>query len=313
MHTGTITYKSHQSMTLPNFLIIGAPKAGTTSLYYYLRQHPQIFMSSIKEPNFFATDGLERQLKDPFDRVWIDQSITELEKYCSLFSNVNDEKAIGEASTSYLGSRHAAHRIHYHVPDVRLVAVLRQPVERAYSHFCHLGRDGHEQAPDFRSGIRGEEERIRNHVLWGRYIHSGFYYEQLRPYFELFDRDQIRILLYDELRGSRSEMLQDIFQFLEVDEDFEPNTSVQHNVSGRPRSVLLHNLLVKGNPIKNTLQPLMPYWMQRVAVGVKNLNLSRPAPLDPELAMELQATYREDLLKLQDLLDRDLSGWLQRY
>src|SRR5690606_1060014 len=105
---------------LPNFIIIGAPKAGTTSLYYYLRQHPQIFMSSVKEPNFFATEGLDLHTEDALDRVWIDQSITDLDSYSTLFADVKDETAVGEASTSYLGSRHAARRIHYHVPDARL-------------------------------------------------------------------------------------------------------------------------------------------------------------------------------------------------
>lgn len=132
-------------MTLPNFLIIGAAKAGTTSLYHYLAQHPQIYMSPIKEPNFFALEERCVDFRGPGDHLYIKQfSVTELERYRSLFQGVTHEQAVGEASPLYLYSPVAPARSHRYVPEMKLIAILRHPVDRAYSAFLHLLRDERE-------------------------------------------------------------------------------------------------------------------------------------------------------------------------
>ncbi len=121
-------------MNKPNFLIIGALKAGTTSLFNYLMQHPQIYMSPVKEPKFFALVG---EYLDPKKREILGKCVVDIEEYRALFDNVTTEKAIGEASAIYLSSRRAPGRIQHYILNVKLIAILRDPVERAYSHFLH--------------------------------------------------------------------------------------------------------------------------------------------------------------------------------
>ena len=117
-------------MTMPNFLIIGSQKAGTTALYHYLKQHPQIFLSKIKEPCFFAFEGEELDLRSPTGApVYMNRTaVTTVESYRRLFDTVTDEKAVGEASPIYIICPKAAKRIYHYIPHVRLIAVLRNPV-----------------------------------------------------------------------------------------------------------------------------------------------------------------------------------------
>jgi hypothetical protein len=122
-------------MTMPNFLIIGAAKSGTTSLHHYLKQHPQVYMSQIKEPSFFAFEGTKPAIPGPWKRWAAHNFITDIQAYRSLFQGVSDEVAIGEASTIYLVHPTAPQRIRHYVPDAKLIAILRDPAERAYSNY----------------------------------------------------------------------------------------------------------------------------------------------------------------------------------
>lgn len=145
---------------LPTFLVIGAAKAGTTSLYHYLGQHPQVFMSPVKEPGFFALEGHPLDFRGPGDE-WLRQATTTtLEAYQKLFEGVRDEPAVGEASVLYLHHHAAPEAIARYVPDVKLVAVLRDPVERAYSAFLYQTRNGREPLADFEEALRAEPRRI---------------------------------------------------------------------------------------------------------------------------------------------------------
>ena len=130
-------------MVLPNFLIIGAAKSGTTSLYSYLNQHPQVYFSPFKEPRFFALEGKEVNYQGP-SQVVNQKAINTIDEYEKLFAGVTDEVAIGEASTLYLYSPEAPAKIKQYIPQVKLIAILRNPIDRAYSGYCHLVRDGYE-------------------------------------------------------------------------------------------------------------------------------------------------------------------------
>lgn len=175
-------------MVLPNFLIIGAAKAGTTSLYSYLKQHPDIFMSSWKEPKFFSLEGEKLDFQGPSQIINTD-SINNLESYLELFEGVKDETAIGEASPIYLYSPKAPANIKKYIPDAKLIVVLRHPAERAFSSFAHLIRAGYETL-SFEEALEEEPQRIKEKwaPLW-YYKEKGFYAQQLERYFELFDRE----------------------------------------------------------------------------------------------------------------------------
>ena len=167
-------------MTLPNFLLIGAAKSGTSSLYHYFRQHPQIYMSPNKEPSFFAYEGKAIQLTGPGDQDFhAKRIVTDLIDYQALFGDRTNQPAIGEASILYLYAPDAPARIHHYLPDVKLMAVLRNPVDRAFSSYAHLRRDGRESIADFRLALQEEEARIKaNWEHQWHYAQLGFYYTQ---------------------------------------------------------------------------------------------------------------------------------------
>ena len=297
---------------MPNFLIIGAMKAGTTALYTYLEQHPQVYMSPVKEPNFFAFEGERMDFCAPQDQEGINRtSVTDIEAYRALFKGVTNEIAIGEASHWYLYSPKAPGRIRHYIPEVKLIAVLRDPIERAYSQFLHFVRDGQEPLTDFARALQEEETRVRNNWAFGRYASRGFYYAQLKRYFDAFDRGQITVYLYEDLSTDPVGVLGDVFRFLGVDEAFVPEMSVRPNVSGLPKSRALHALLTRQQRIKAVLRPHLPAGLLRFASDLRDRNLAKPQ-LAPGVRRQMIEMYQEDILKLQDLIDRDLSEWLKQ-
>jgi Sulfotransferase family len=298
-------------MALPNFLLLGAAKTGTTSLYQYLKQHPQIYMSPSKEPRFFAFEGETLDFRGIGDSK--ETAITDIQIYLTLFEKVTNETAIGEASTMYLWSPKAPERIHHYIPDARLIAILRDPIERAYSNFLHLIQAGREPLNDFAQAIQAEESRIRDHwwPFW-YYKEQGFYYLQLKRYFDRFDQDQIKICLYEDFRDTPIALFRDICRFLGVDDNFIPDVSEKIRVSRPvPKNKLLHTLLTQPNTIKSALKLLLPPGIcQRISTNVQNRNLIKQKP-SIEIRKQLIKVYQEDIFQLQDLIQRDLSQWLK--
>ena len=300
-------------MTIPNFVIIGAAKSGTTSLYRYAKQHPAIYMSPIKEPKFFALEGETLDFRGPGDRQRMENGwITTFEEYSELFRSVTDETAIGEASSLYLYDANAPARIQRYVPHAKLIAILRDPAERAYSNFLHMVRIGVEPVTDFGEALREEETRINSRWMpsW-HYTQRGFYYAQLRRYFDRFEQSQIKVYLYEDLAADAGRVLKDLFDFLGVDSTFAPDVSERHNVSGMPRHRTVHGFLTYANPIKSVLKAVVPSGaLKRVAQRIRKQNLVR-TPVSPEVRSQLIDTYRDDILKLQEIIRRDLSKWLE--
>jgi hypothetical protein len=294
---------------MPTFLIIGAAKSGTTALYQYLQQHPQIYMSPVKEPQFFAFEG--EQLNYQGLGVTINQSITHLEDYQTLFKNVSQEIAIGEASALYLYIPKASERIKYYLPNAKLIAILRNPVERAYAAFLHLIRDEREPFKDFSQALEAEQIRIENNwgFLW-RYQDLGFYAVQLKRYLRKFDRSQIRVYLYDDFLTSPLFLIQDLFEFLGVEREFVPDISFRPNVSGVPQNKRLHRFLKQEHWLKKAVKPLFPpIARNRIASQLMQKNLTKPS-MSPAIRTHLIDTFSNDILELQKILNRDLSQWL---
>jgi hypothetical protein len=299
---------------MPNFLIIGAGKSGTTSLYHYLKQHPEVYMSPVKEPKFFAVEGKTLDFQGPSDQREINRkSITDIDAYRALFRGVTNEKAIGEASPNYLYSPEAPGRIKHYIPQARLIAILRNPVDRAYSSFWFQVRRGRELPSDFAQALREEENRVRNNqgLPWmGKEI--GFYHAHLKRYYDTFEADQIKVFLYEDLKGDSVGLAQSAYRFLGVDDTFVPDVSLVHNLSGIPKSKALQLFLSRPNPLKSALKPVVPKGMrQHLTAYVENRNIAGPPPpLDQDVRKELIDSYREDILKLEELIGRDLSKWL---
>jgi hypothetical protein len=292
----------------PDFLIIGAARSATTSLARYLGQCPDIFLSSVKEPNYFAIADSDVSPHGPGedDLGWI----TALDEYLALFLDAPPGSIAGEASTLYLYSESAPRRIHRNVPGINLVAILRNPVERAYSAYSYLRERGAEPCTDFLQALWAERERIAagwSHI-W-HYAAMGFYHRQLQRYRELFDADQLHVVVYDDFARDPAATVRAALRFLGADPDFTPNVGIRHNVSGEARVRLLAPLL-GSNAVMRRVRPLALRLFPDQVSHVKQRLIEKP-PIPEDAAGYLRELYADDVSGLSGMLGRDLRFWLQ--
>lgn len=276
-------------MTLPNFLIIGATKAGTTSLYDYLRQHPDIFMPGhIKEPRFFCYDGRETGFPFP---------VKSQAEYEALFAPATTETRLGEATPHYLSFPKAAAKIRALIPQAKLIASLRNPVTRSFSLYqMNMREQGVNEGVPYAQAL--ETDR------WLRETYA----ENIARYVELFPRDQFKVLLFEDVTRDTKATLRDVLTFLEVDSEFAPDISKPSNVGGVPRWPALHRAL-SDRRLRAAGQKLFPEPVKARLRALRSLNLEQQ-PMTGEERRIARDFFREDILRTQDLIDRDLSGWL---
>jgi hypothetical protein len=271
---------------LPNFLIIGAAKAGTTSLYDWLRQHPDVYMPKLKEPKFFAYDP---------ERTDVEYPVTTLQDYAALFEGAT-QRAIGEASPHYLSSSPAMLKIRETLPRARLIAALRDPAERAFSVYqMNLRNLGRNRAVPFAEALESDVN-----------LRQG-YAKYLERWFGVFDRAQFRIVLFEEIARAPLETVRGLFGFLGVDEGFRPALGVS-NPGGLPRVKLVHDLL--NHPTVRGIGRALPEPLVARARALRASNLRRQG-MTPDERRLAAAFFRDDVLKTQDLIGRDLSAWLK--
>ena len=292
-------------MTLPSFIVIGAAKSGTTALYWYLAEHPAVFMSPVKETNYFAY-GLDAEGKllyrhPDFHRY----PVKSLRQYEALFAAAGHAEAIGEVSPIYLECPQAAGRIREQLPSARLVCVLRHPVDRAYSDYqMYLRSSGQHFDPARDLSATSAWAQPDSH--WMR---IGKYHEQLTRYFEAFPREQMHIFLFDDLKRSPLGVVQELYRFLEVDATFVPDLETPHNVGGMPASRLLEGVFTS-RAIRKSVGPWIPQGAANWVRRLRTRNL-RPAPsLPAELRQSLNRHFQEDIVKTAALLGRSLNHWL---
>jgi hypothetical protein len=291
---------------LPNFVIVGAAKAGTTALYWYLHEHPAVAMSSMKETNYFAYGRDESG-----DLLYGDPDlhsfpITTLEQYEALFPGTGATTAVGEASPIYLECPDAAKRIRDRLPDAKIICGLRDPVDRAYSDYLMYLRNRQ---------LRFDAARdLSLEAAWAQpdshWMRIGRYHDLLARYYDEFDRSRIHIYLFDDMRSDPRSVVASLYRFLEVDERFVPDFETPHNVGGVPTSMALEKLVPRG-ALKATVERWVP---RRVASWVRRLrtaNLQPPPPLPAELRARLMDQFRDDIHKTGELTEKDLSAWLR--
>jgi hypothetical protein len=307
----------------PNFFIVGAAKAGTTSLYQYLHAHPQVYFSPVKEPNYFSTDikaenfsSLYRKntfldVENYFSRDELQPLqltfVRKPEHYHRLFENVDSEKAIGEASTSYLYSLEAAGNIRQYNPEARIIAIIRNPVKRALSHYQMALRYGHTQK-SFRKAI--ESDMNNQNKGWGRselFIELGMYYEQLQRFYEQFSGDQLLVLLFDDLAKAPEDTLKQCYNFLNIDH-IAPFDYERYNQAKVPRFKHINKWFTESG-LKNKLLKVLP---EQQKEKLKKHFFSEPDEkiITPDDKAFLQSVYRSDIEKTGRLINRDLSHWM---
>lgn len=296
---------TERTRSAPTFLIIGAAKSGTTALYRWLQQHPDVYMPANKQPHYFA--GITPRFCGPGDDLFNRDIVTEPEQYGPLFAPGASCRARGEASPFYLYySRQTAAAVRAAVPDCRLVVLLREPVARAYAGYLHLVRDGRESGT-FAQALEREAERRRGgwEPLWA-HRELGLYGQQLAEVLRVFPRRQVGVWLYDQMCRDPAALYAEVCRFIGVDHDFVP-AFTHHNTGGAPRHAALHALMVKlraPHIAKAVLPERMAQWV------VARYLQRRPPP--GEVAEELRRSYRQDADTLRGLLpDLDFAAWGQ--
>ncbi|MGH7885823.1 MAG: sulfotransferase domain-containing protein [Thermodesulfobacteriota bacterium] len=302
---------------LPNFLIVGAAKCGTTSLYHYLKQHPEIYMSPNKEPFFFVCDTIKNQSnKDPRGKFEKSHTIYSFEKYSNLFEQVKNEKAIGEASTAYLYYyQDSIDKIKRYLGDnVKILIILRNPVERAFSAYTHM-LGGNWINTSFEKALQDEDYKIKNnwsHIQFCKNL--GLYYDQVKAFKDNFK--DTKVILLEDLSNNADICLREIYNFLNVDPSYQVNTKNRYMVSRDkvPKSqfvnrfVKIYKILQRKNIFPNSNSNNMISNLFNYIDSKNRVSLS----MNPETKEYLINFFAEDVKKLGKLINRDLKGWIEQ-
>jgi hypothetical protein len=298
---------------LPDFLVAGVAKSGTTSLHRYLAQHPDVFIPEMKETfHFIAPVHAQIPPQDPHREKIQRRTVASWDEYEAQFRSSGGRRARGEVGTFYAYHHETAiPAIRSRLGDPRILLVLRHPAERAFSAYTHFRGFGLERGT-FEEGLAAEERRRREgwYAMW-HYRAVGFYAAQVEAFRGAFSR--VRVFLHDDLRDRPRETMRDILSFLGVDETVELDLSVKHQVSGRPKSRVLHELIAQESRLRRLVRPLARALLteeqrDRFVSRFRMRNLGREK-MDPARRAQLCAEYRGDVERLERLTGRDLSAW----
>lgn len=312
---------------LPNFIVVGANKGGTTSIYHYLKQHPQVYLSPVKEPHFFSSDidinlfknefaqnklqDIEKYVNGDMKQEYHAAFIRDEEQYKKLFKQVADQKAIGELSTSYLYSRTAAAEIKKLIPECKIIICLRNPIERAFSHYRMNLWTGNSNEFDFAKALQDDYNHIPK--VWGNahlYTEIGMYYEQVKRYLDLFGSEQVKIIFTEDMKKNAAGVIKELYEFLGVDSDFTPDTSTQYNEVFTPKFKNLTWVLNKSG-IRPLMKKFSPSIIKKLVVKVFYKGKSDKGEISPTAKAFLRSKFEEDVSNLGLLLNKDLSNWLK--
>ncbi|MBA3646965.1 MAG: sulfotransferase [Chitinophagales bacterium] len=309
---------------LPNFFIVGAAKSGTTSLYEYMKMHPQVYMAPIKETHHFSSDidntkfrpnyarslnkDLSKFLQGDMSDGIFHAFVKDWDQYTQLFKNVNGEKAIGEVTNSYLYSKEAAQNIFSRFSNAKIIMMLRNPVERAFSHYLMDLRIGYER-DNFMDALK--KDMARDPKGWGisnLYVEVGMYYEQVKRYIDIFPERQRRIYIFDDFKKDPGLIVKDMFSFLGVNPNVEIDYSQKFNPSFIPKNKMIGKLNSQKR-IKDWLKGILPKSVKSKFKKTLYTDKNLPAITLSEKKY-LSEIFRDNVMKLSQLLNRDLSNWV---
>lgn len=268
-----------------DFIGIGAPRCGTTWIYECLKEHPQICASEPKELVFFNKKK---------------QYLRGIDYYCSHFRHCDENKIKGEISPQYMPSKGTAQRIKSYFPEVKLLTVLRNPIERAFSHYYYLRSGGSEKIPTFEAALKNQNRKLY-------LVDYGLYYTQLKKYLEVFPKENILILIYEDILGNSVKFIQNIYKFLGANENFipqsvdkriNPPTTAHKAIEALKRPALMER--IKQIPKAGLL---IDFFKKRL----KSPYLK--PPMKEETRIYLQQIYKEEIGNLEKLLNRKLDFW----
>lgn len=307
---------------IPDFLVIGAAKSATTSLFFYLAQHPQIFVpTTFKEPGFLCFAGRQATAKnpaEPYPDMW-SGVISDLTDYTALFDSTKAGQKIGEATPEYLYLHDATIqniRATYgqRASSLKFIVALRNPTARIWSHYWMFVRDGYETLP-FEVATADSTIQQRLSAGWHpSYDYRGFgkYAAQVAAWQDAFGKDTLKVILADDLSRDAGAICSEMYAHIGVEDDFVPDTSTTYNVSGKLRNPRLHDLLLrKQYALKDLMRRVVPeqatQWLKQRLLAWNTERVDMPG----DVKTKFLAFYRSDVQALQDRIGRDLSNWLR--
>jgi hypothetical protein len=290
-----------KELKLPDFFIVGAPKAGTTSLFHYLQSHPKIFMCPLKEPNYFAYEEISR------NKLYYKQkSVKTLPEYEELFINAGQQQVIGEASVSYLFYPGTAAHIKELIPRAKIIIILRNPADRAFSHYLMDKRLGYIRA-SFEDVIY-KNKNLKNILLYyQQYVDLGFYFAQVNRYIQSFLPEQIKIFVFEELSQNFSHVIKSTLQFLGVSDEYVPEVYKRINVHAESKNALIR-FLYPVSLLRKTFNRLLPLKWQ-MSLKQSLFELDEKPEIRKETRDHLNSLYRNSIEALETLIEKDLSIW----
>jgi hypothetical protein len=294
----------------PGVVIGGAPKSGTTALYYYLKQHPGFCLPQKKELHYFSRAPLERTTGGPGDRFILAEIPKTFEDYLQHFRHCEENQLAVDISPSYLYHQEAAEKIRGLLPDAQIIFILRNPVEKAFSQYLHLIGAGREHLP-FRTAIdREQERRTQGYSDMWLYRQSGYYADAIEHYLHVFGEDSVKTFYHEEFLASPSQVLREICEFVGAKADFAFQEVADVNRSGSPRSALLAKLFLAPNAFTYLLRRAVPgNFGRRVRKMLKDRNTGVKPLLPEDLRATLLDGFKNDILRVEELVGRP-SGWI---
>jgi hypothetical protein len=295
---------------LPNFFIVGAPKCGTTALYSYLKQHPQIFMSPHKEPTFFGRDLLPAC---PY-------FVGDWEAYKALFEGAENYPVVGEASVYYLVSESAASEIHAIAPDAKIVIMIRNPIDMMHSLHGQLLYSGAEKESSFMHALSQEESRRRIGFHSNQCVHQALLYRnmatysvQIERYFEAFGRENVHVILLEEFIKNKSGIYKELLSFLGVDESYLPEFPVVNSNKEVRFGTLQSFLRKRPKALRDLAKWILPVSVKKKIIGpfirrLKRLNtrVSPREPIPSWFREKIRTEFQGEIIRLERLLNRDI-------
>ena len=286
-----------------DFFIVGAPKAGTTSLYHYLNEHPEISMSSQKEPDYFSDADLQNE-----GMYYGKNRIDTIKKYHNLFDNNSESKLKGEASVSYLFYKNVPQKIKTYNPEAKIIIMLRNPIDRAFSHYLmdyRLGlvSDSFEDIIDRKSVNKNEK------LFYQQYIELSEYASQIKRYLDVFNDTEILFIEYEDLKMDLTSIMKKTYLFLGVNQFYEPDLTKKHNAYTMPKNSIIrfiYSIVILRNIASFFFPKNLVNWIRVVLFK----NDKKPVLLE-KTRIRLGQYFANDISTLTKTLNKDFSRWIK--
>ena len=285
-----------------DFFIVGAPKSGTTSLFHYLNRHPQVVMSSQKEPNYFSYNAIHEQ-----GMYYDNNSINTLDKYESLFLQ-KENMLYGEASVSYLFYDNVAEDIKKYNPNSKIIIMLRNPIERAFSHYLMDYRLGL-ISDSFENIITKKSKHKNAHLFYQQYIEVSKYSEQIQRYLDFFEKENILFIDFEDFKKNISFTVGKVYSFLNISTSFNIDKHIKHNVFTMPKNKVIR-FIYSFTFFRKIITFLFPIFLVKY---IRNIffSVNKKPELSNDIISKLNKIFNNDVVKLEELLSKDYSKWIK--